>query len=1011
MKTFRPGDPLKRGGLSFLQSLIFLFSVLVAGAPLRIAAQQTSATTDRFQVDIWRSQDDVKLAFTSNLVQTSDGYLWLSSQAGLVRFDGVRFKVIDADNAPALRGRTRLITIPLAEDRKGRLWIGSGSGLFRHADGAVELIATKEAFKADIVNAAAVDAQDRLWTITRSGRIFMVDRDGRENEIEGTVLSYAGSNMSIDASGDVWIAAGEGAVYRIHDGTLAKVAFPDAHALDNPSRVYAARDGAMWFGTPTAIVRWRDGQLRRFEIPVTEGRGAVSAIAESDDGTLWIGTHGAGLYWFDGKQFRAFARKDGLSDDRVIDVLPDHQGNVWVATRDGLNRFRPLRFDTYTARNGLPTDMPGGIVQDTSGHLWLAPPTGGLFRGTIDVGEPRFAPVAGVDSDLVMSLARARDGGVWVGRPGGVVARLDAGRHIDTAPLQGLPPVTDLLEADAGILWIATWHGLFQAKDGKVRRVDEREGAQDDYIVRVFRDATGVVWGAGLSGVTRIAPNAETTFAPWPTPEQLAVRPIAFFEAPKGSIWVGSDEGLIRVQGGRPAVVTAKHGLPENWVGAVEADAYGRLWLGQLGGLTRISVDELNAVADGRLPSLGDVVRYKVLDGLPGGDPAAWPHPWSFQDTGGRLWFAMGHGIVSVDPATITPASFAPRAHIDEVAIDGALQPLSQPITLDADARRIEVRYTGVDLSHGPEARFRYRLEGFDADWIDAGTQRIASYTRLAPGTYRFRVAARDLQGKWQSPEAGIEVVVLAPFYLKGGFLIAVALLGASMLWIYHRTILHARSVAIHDERSRLARDIHDSLLQGFGGIALQLHAVSQRCSSQSNERLGLDRILSLVDRTLTHARQMVWDIRHLNDVGDLATVILVAAHRIFAEAETMTRVEVEGRVRQLAPYARSECLKIIEEGLTNTFKHAGAKNVHIRLVYSWNAVQIGLRDDGCGFDPGDAALRSGHWGLRGIHERASGIAASVVVSSRPGAGTTILLTIPLRRWLPRFAGRRRSTG
>ena len=996
--------------MCFFQSLFFVVFLLVAYVPAPAVAQQTSATVDRFQLDIWRSQDDVKLAFTSNLVQTGDGYLWLSSQAGLVRFDGARFKVIDADNAPALAGRTRLITIPLAEDRDGGLWIGSGSGLFRHAEGSVGLVATNDAFKADIVNAAAVDAQDRLWAITRSGRVFVVDRQGRQKEIEGTVLSYAGSNMSIDASGDIWIAAGEGAVYRIRDGTLEKVTFPDAHALDTPSRVYATRDGSLWFGTPTAIVRWRDGQLQRFAIPVTTGRGAVSAIAESEDGTLWVGTHGAGLYWFDGQTFRSFARKDGLSDDRVIDILPDRQGNVWVATRDGLNRFRPLRLNTYTARSGLPADMPGGIVQDSTGHLWLAPPTGGLFRGTIAADGPRFVPVDGMDLDLVMSLAPARSGGVWVGRPGGVVQRLDAGRLVDGSTLQGLPPVTDLLEADAGVLWIATWHGLFQATNGQVRRFDQREGTQDDYTLRVFRDSAGVVWGAGLGGVTRIVPNAEPVFMPWPMPEQIAVRPIVFFEAPKGAVWVGSDEGLIRVQGGAPAVVTAKHGLPESWVGAVEADAHGRLWLGQLGGITRISVEELDAVADGRLASLADVVRYKVLDGLPGGDPAAWPHPWSFQDAAGRLWFAMGHGIVSVDPAATSPASFAPRVDLDEVTVDGVRQPVSAAVTLDADARRIEVRYTGVDLSHGPDARFRYRLEGFDADWIDAGTQRIASYTRLAPGAYRFRVAARDLQGKWQPQEAGIDVVVLAPFYLNGWFLLAMVIAAASMLWIYHRTILHARSAAIHDERSRLARDIHDSLLQGFGGIALQLHAVSQRCSSQSSERLGLNRILSLVDRTLTHARQMVWDIRQPHDVGDLATVILIAAHRIFAEAETTPRVEVDGRIRELAANARSECLKIVEEGLTNILKHADARNVCIRLAYSPHTLVITLRDDGRGFDPVDAASRSGHWGLRGIHERASAIGAGVALVSRPGVGTTIVLTVPLRRWMRWLRWRGRPT-
>lgn len=981
-----------------LASALFVLMLLIC-APHRLAAQQESFVVDRYRVDTWRSQEEIKLAFTSNLVQTRDGYLWLSSQSGVVRFDGARFRTFNADNSPALRGRTKLITIPLAEDRDGGLWVGSGSGLFRLANGVVRTVATNAIFKTDIINAAAVDKQDRLWAVTRSGRVFAIDRQGRPREMRGTVVSYAGSSVSVDNLGDIWIAAGENAVYRVHDGRLAKVPFPDGSALNNANRVYAARDGAIWFGTPTAIVRWSKGQLQRFPVPATQGRGAVSVITQTEDGTLWIGTHGAGLHWFDGRTFRSFSRKDGLSDDRVIDILPDRQGNVWVATRDGLNRFRPLPFESYTAHRGLPVDMPGGMIRDAAGGVWLAPPTGGVFYGKIDGQATTFARVAGMGADFVTSLAPARQGGIWAGQPDGVVARLVEGRQTQDAALRGLPPVTDLLEESNGQLWIATWRGLFQAQHGQLRRIGPQGTAPDDYVLRLFQDAQSAIWAAGLTGITRIGKNGKISFTPWPHPEQVAVRANVLFEAPKGSIWVGSDEGLVRVSGGRAAIVTVKQGLPESWVGAVEADASGQLWLGQLGGLTRINVKELNAVADGHLEGLMDVVSYKALDGLPGGDTAAWPHPWSNADSSGKLWFAMGHGIVAVDPAATMPAPFAPQVHVDEVAIDGVVQPNPLEVTLDAGALRIDIRYTGVDLSHGPDARFRYRLDGFDSDWIDAGTQRLASYTRLAPGSYRFRVSARDVRGKWAPAESVVEVKVLAPFYLKGWFLMAVVLGLMSALWAYHRAILRTRSAAIHDERSRLARDIHDSLLQGFGGIALQLHAVSQRLPLRTEERTRLDRILGLIDRTLTHARKVVWDIRQPHELGDLATAIHMSAHRIFAETETEVALDVAGRVRDLPMNVRSDCVRIIEEALTNVRKHADATHVFVRLSYSWNELQISVRDDGRGFDIEDAAKRIGHWGLQGIQERAKRTRASVTIFSRPGAGTEISLAVPIRRW------------
>jgi ligand-binding sensor domain-containing protein/signal transduction histidine kinase len=977
--------------------------LLGAGLSHGAAAQQASVVFDSYKVDTWRSHEDVKLVFTSNLVQTRDGYLWLSSQSGLVRFDGVRFKAFTADASPALRGRTRLITTPLAQDRDGGLWVGSGSGLYRASSDGVRLVATNESFRADIINAAAVDPRDRLWAVTRSGRVFVIDRDGRQQEIPGTLVSYSGSSMTIDKAGDIWIAAGEGAVYRIHDGALAKVALPAGADVRNPSRVYATHDGAIWFGTQTAIARWKDGQVQHFPLPATKGFGAVSAMAEDANGILWVGSYGAGLHWFDGKQFRSFTRSDGLSDDRVIDILPDQQGNMWVATRDGLNRFRSLQVEAFTAHTGLPSDMPGGMIWDAKGGVWLAPPTGGLFYGRIDTNGSAFGRVGETPAELVLSLANARDGGVWVGQPNGIVSRFVDGRPVQGARYQGLPPAIDVLEDTTGTLWIATWRGLFRGRNGRLERVAQ----QDDFIFRLFEDSGGVLWVAALTGVTRIDPAGPTTFVQWPMPQQIAVRPNVLFEAPKGTVWVGSDEGLVRVTGTHPVIVAVQHGLPESWVGAGEADRTGRLWLGQLGGLTRIRLDELSAVADGKTPALVDVASYKSLDGLPGGDPAAWPHPWSHQEPNGKLWFAMGHGIVAVDPVMARLSGAAPKVYIDEITIDGVRQSTLRELVLEPGTRRVDIRYTGVDLSHGPDVRFRYRLDGFDSDWIDAGTQRVASYTRLAPGTYRFRVSTRDVRGQWSPEEADAAMEVVAPFYLRSWFLILVALSLLSILWAYHRAALRIRSAAILDERTRLARDIHDSLLQGFGGIALQLHAVNQRLRPQSPERRGLDKILSLVDRTLTHARKVVWDIRQPHETDDLAASLHISAHRTFADTGTTVTVMGCSRTAYALPVeVRTECGAIAEEILMNVRKHADATTVSVRLAYTWSSLGITIRDDGHGFDIAAAARRQGHWGLQGIHERARRIGACVAVDSRPGAGTEVRLVVPRWRWLSWMPGR-----
>jgi signal transduction histidine kinase len=332
--------------------------------------------------------------------------------------------------------------------------------------------------------------------------------------------------------------------------------------------------------------------------------------------------------------------------------------------------------------------------------------------------------------------------------------------------------------------------------------------------------------------------------------------------------------------------------------------------------------------------------------------------------------------------------------------VDGAGVPTRNRITLGPGVRRLELRYTGVDLTSGPGVRFRYRLDGFDTTWTDAGTQRIASFTRLAAGHYRFRVAGRAANGGWSLGEAGVEIVVLAPIYRRAWFIALTGLLLGLALWSAHRAVLRTRTAAIHDERSRLAREIHDSLLQGFGGIALQLHAASARLALSPSQQPLLDRVLALIDRTLTQARNVVWDIRQPGmEAEELAAACEEAGRRIFADSTTALRVARRGRPRLLSR-VDTECLRMVEEALTNIRKHAEAANAMVDLDYRWRKLVLTIRDDGAGFDSDAAVRQSGHWGVVGMRERANRIGASLVLSSRPGSGTVFSLVVPYRRGL-----------
>jgi dienelactone hydrolase len=451
-------------------------------------------------------------------------------------------------------------------------------------------------------------------------------------------------------------------------------------------------------------------------------------------------------------------------------------------------------------------------------------------------------------------IARARSGGVWTGRFLGSVSRFADGEPLAEPIVRGLPPVTDLLEDPDSTLWVGTWRGLYRIRGAQRRSFAARDGLPDDVVERVYRDSGGTLWVATQTGIARAVRPGEERFTIQPMPEGSAERAVVLFEAPPGMLWLGSADGLARVTGGRPALLTVAKGLPENWVGAAERDGVGGLWLGQLAGLSRIDLADLAAVADGREPALRSATTYEALDGLPGGDPAAWPHPYSLRDASGRIWFAMGHGIAVVDPSNVGGNASAPLIHVEEVGVDGVVAPAGTTVTVAPTARRLELRYTGVDLTNGPRLRFRYRLDGFDPDWFEAGTQRAAAYTHLPPGRYRFRVTGRAPNGAWSPTEAAMDVVVLAPIYQRTWFLVIGSLALGLAAWTAQLALLRTRGEAVRAERSRLAREIHDSLLQGFGGIALQLHAASQELALPPQQQSRLDRVLSLIDR---HPREV----------------------------------------------------------------------------------------------------------------------------------------------------------
>jgi signal transduction histidine kinase/ligand-binding sensor domain-containing protein len=859
--------------------------------------------------------------------------------------------------------------------------------LVRYADGRfVGDALLDDSLVGEAMTGLTEDPSGTLWALTDHGRLLRRD-GGRLVPVSIAGLPRAvGQSIVAGDSGQLWLGfLGEGLVsVRPRQGMVARLLPGETVAA-----MLRARDGTIWVGTTTGVAHIASGRITRLRVAAAARYAPVTSLGEDRDGSLWIGTQGDGLYRYAADQLTQITAASGLlSNDEVTSVFVGRRASVWVGTRHGLNRFRPVQMSPLTTRNGLPTDAPGAIAIDRAGALWMAPRTGGLYRrARADSGAFVAAPV----SDVVTSIAVAADSALWIGRlrAGLLRYRARSWRPYATGPVNAVLPDR------SGMTWIATNAGLKRLSHDRWTTYTVRDGLADSVVRCLAEDQGGVIWAGTRMGLTRIADTI--------TNYRTGAVTTLYVDA-NGAVWAGTPDGLTRVAGGRLVTLRSENGLAPELVTAIAADSTGHLWLAGLGGLTRVSLAELNAVADslavGRPARLSSVPTFTPIDGLPSPDVAINVQRPTATGANGELWFAMERGLVSFDPDRIRADAEPPIVHIEQVEIDGTPAPTGMPLTIGPGARRLDVRYTGVSLRDGPRVRFRYRLDGFDTTWVDAGGARTASYTNLAPGHYRFHVAARAADGPWNTVEAGIALRIVPPFYRTPWFVIGSALAAALIVTAILRArtrVLEARFAAVLAERTRLAREIHDTLLQGFTGVALSLRAATRRLDASIESTQPLDDVLALAQKTLVDARRAVWDLRTpAEEDGSFTAALENAARLTLAGAALPLEWTVSGRPRPLGPQAEGVLMRACQEALANAVKHASASRAWVAVAYERRVVRLTVRDDGCGFRV-DPSYRSyaGHWGLLGMRERSEQINATLRVVSEEGKGTLVTVAVP----------------
>jgi PAS domain S-box-containing protein len=713
--------------------------------------------------DTWGTDDGLPQATVKAIVQTRDGYLWVGTFGGLARFDGVKFTVLDAASAPGLRSH-RILT--LYEARDGVLWIGTeGGGLTSYAGGKFTSYTTSHGLPSDTVGALTQDARGDLW-VTTSGGLARWDgtRFTAYTEADGLPAGPIW-RMDADKEGRVWIGTSGGlALYE--EGRFKLYTTADGLPSDEVRATLVAEDGAVWAATSAGLARLKDGSLTAYTRRDGLLGDVMRVLAEDAAGNVWTSALSGGLNRWSGGELTAVTG-GGLANTSVMALAPDREGNLWVGTSThGLVRIKPRKVTAYGPRDGVPDGGVVTIVEDAEGTIWMGGMCAGLVR--FRDGEFTTTPTAegGLPKSCVWSLLAARDGSLWVGTWGGGVVRYkDGASTAYTMANSGLSSdaALALYEDRAGTLWVGTERGLNRLQDGRFTVIREADGLVHDDVRLVTETSEGELVVGTMGGLSVYKDGAFTNYTAENGLPNANVRDV--YEAPDGALWIGTyGGGLARLKDGKLVTCSTHDGLYDDTVSRILDDGRGYLWLSGNKGISRVSSSELNDFADGRIASVAPIT-YGPGDGMLSRECNGGAQPAGWRARDGRLWFPTMAGPVVIDPARAVSNTLAPHVLVEEVLAGRTSFAPWAIVELPPGRGNLEIRYTALSLSAPEKVRFKYRLEGYDEDWVDAGSRRVAYYTNIGPGRYRFRVIAANDDGVWNEGGAALELRLAPRFY------------------------------------------------------------------------------------------------------------------------------------------------------------------------------------------------------------------------------------------------------
>jgi signal transduction histidine kinase/streptogramin lyase len=907
----------------------------------------------------WSTEDGLPQSSVHDILQTSDGYLWIATEGGLARFDGVTFRIFNRN--------------------------------------------TEHEFVSDDICCMADDGSRGLWIGTADGLLRMQQGQFRNYGVADGISSPKIVSMAVRGDGSFTVGTSEGSAQWKPPGfqVLSRVS---AEQIGDRPRSMPGPGDALWIYSRTAVAVTRNGVRRNWRTGREFPAGRIQTLFVDREGLAWVGMNN-GLLILNAAD-ASVTPVASLGGNSVLSVFEDAESNHWIGTEtSGLHVLRTLKFRRELALTGKAVTS---VVQSRDGAIWIGTRDDGLRRvrnGIVDqpVAEPSLT------SSVILCLAPGAHGGLWVGTPDGLnyIAETNSVQRITSA--NGLPDdyIRSLVADPDGSVWIGTQHGLAHLRGSTVQTLTSADGLGGDTIGAMLLTAErgsstpNELW-IGTSGkLSRIRGNGQIdTFT---TKDGLGGQiATAMAQDRAGDLWVATKDGGLSLFDGQRFLSVATFPHDRSVVG-ISADGLGFLWFRMDRGIRRMAVAALHACATSGGCPIGDVsvTNYGLADGLPNDEVVTSGSSMAWLATNGEIWFPTRSGVAIADTEHLPSNMVPPPIVLQRFLVDDASEELgTAPIDIPFGHARFTMEYAGLSYTAPSEVRYRFQLEGFDKNWIDAGGRRSVSYTNLTSGSYDFRVEALNNDGVWSRTGADLRFHIIPPLYRRWWFIALVVLALIAMLaWLYLLRLrrLRLRFDAVLAERNRMAREIHDTLTQDFIATSLHLDIISQQLA-RGNVEVAIDQVRrtrQLVTDGLEEARQSIWELRANNSQDSLPTRLtrIVQQDRF---ATISPRLHVGGAYRPVDSRVERELLRIAQEALSNVMRHAQATEVSIDMHYSNDMLVLIIKDNGVGCSVDEVSPKAEHYGLLGMEERASMIDGILEFSSEHGQGTLVTLRVPI---------------